>query len=88
MALAWTREQDGDHYGRPVYDYHAAGHGGNRTYHIVWAIDAGFGYTARNDAGYLTDRWGIQWARTLKNCKAYCEEIERKHRNGAPPTTD
>jgi hypothetical protein len=78
--LEWTRTRDGWHNGRPTYAYTAFSD--NRRYHIVWTYDHGgsFGYTARDQADhkYLTDRWGIVWARTLKNCKAACETIERK----------
>jgi hypothetical protein len=83
-VLTWTREQDGTHYGRPVYEYRAVSEG--RTYSIVWASDRGgtFGYTAtRKDASdrteYLTQRHGIHWARRLKHCKSQCEVIEKRH---------
>lgn len=79
--LTWTRERDGQHNGKPCYEYHATS--GTRVYHIVWAYDRGgtFGYTARdtNGEGYLTKGYGIHWARTLTRCKSLCEEIEREH---------
>lgn len=80
--LTWTRVPDGEHNGRPRYEYHATAH--DRTYHIVWAYDRGgsFGYSARNKEGPLTERHGIVWAKTLVNCKAACEQIERTHVNG------
>jgi hypothetical protein len=83
MTLTWTKKRDGEHNGRPVYEYKAVS--GDREYNIVWAYDHGgtFGYSAvrRNgpgDAKYLTERYGIHWARTLKSCKFYCEQIEAK----------
>lgn len=79
MPLVWTRQRDGEHNGKPSYEYHATAH--DRAYHIVWAYDHGgtFGYTARNAGGYITERHGIQWCRTLKNCKAACENLEGMH---------
>lgn len=83
-SLTYTRARDGEHRGKPCYEYTAVS--GDRTYHIVWASDHGgmFGYTAvrKNAAGqteYLTERWGIVWARTLKRCKEAIEKIERAH---------
>lgn len=75
-SLVWKRVRDGYHNGRPVYDYHASS--GDRRYHITWAYDHGgmFGYSAHGKDDYLTKRHGIIWARTLKFCKAACEEIE------------
>lgn len=82
--LKWRREQDGEHNGKPCYEYHATG-GGGREYDICWSCDRRFGYTAKRpgvgDEGrhqYLTERWGIHWAGTLRACKALCEEIEQK----------
>lgn len=74
--LVWRRERDGEHNGKPVYEYHA--NAGDRRYSIVWAYDRGgtFGYTARDGKGYLTDRHGIHWGRTLKFCKSQCQTIE------------
>jgi hypothetical protein len=79
--LTWERIRDGEHNGRPCYEYKAQS--GEREYHIVWAYDRGgsFGYTARNAEGYI-DRYGIVWARTLINCKAACEKIEKEQRYG------
>ena len=83
-TLVWTRTPDGEHNGRPTYEYTAVS--GDREYFITWAYDAGFGFTAvRRDpkkpgtVEYLTERHGIIWARTLKRCKFQCEEHERKH---------
>lgn len=80
MALVWTRTSDGDHNGRPVYEYEARE--GDRKFSIVWACDRGgmFGYTAyrRKPDGHsecLKDRSGITWGRTLKRCKEACEKI-------------
>jgi hypothetical protein len=77
--LVWTREQDGEHNGTPRYEYYATS--GDRVYHIVWASDRGgmFGYTARDKDDYIHGNYTITWARTLRNCKAACEEIEGKH---------
>lgn len=85
MSLTWTRKRDGQHNGKPCYEYHATS--GTRVYHIVWAYDRGgtFGYTARDTTGVeLTNRTcsNIVWARTLTRCKAQCEQIERQHANG------
>jgi hypothetical protein len=79
MPLVWTRERDGEHYGKPCYEYHARS--GDRVYHIVWAYDRGgtFGYTARDAKDYIHGNYTITWARTLKFCKAACEEIEGKY---------
>lgn len=81
--LEWKRERDGEHNGKPCYEYHATGKDGAK-YHIVWAYDHGgtFGYTAVASEGdetgncYLTKRHGIHWARTLTACKFLCNEIE------------
>jgi hypothetical protein len=88
-GLTYTRSQDGEHRGRPCYEYTATS--ADRTYNIVWASDHGgmFGYTAvRKDAEgrteYLTERSGIVWARTLKWCKAQIEKIERAHNDDVP----
>jgi len=75
MTLQWTRTRDGEHNGKPSYEYHATAE--DRTFHIVWAYDRGgtFGYTARGPGGYLTREHGIVWARTLTRCKEQCEKI-------------
>ncbi len=78
--LIWTRTRDGDHFGKPCYEYTATVE--SRIYSIVWACDHGgtFGFTARTvsniGSNYLTKRNGIHWCRTLKNCKAECQKIE------------
>lgn len=84
-ALTYTRQRDGEHNGKPVYEYTAVSE--DRTYHVVWAYDHGgmFGYTAiRKDAQgqteYLTARNGIHWARTLKSCKKCIDLIEEDYR--------
>lgn len=82
MPLQWTREQDGEHNGRPCYEYHATAEG--RTFHIVFAYDAGFGYTAvrKDEQGrteYLHRGYSVVWAKTLKRCKEQCEAINREH---------
>jgi hypothetical protein len=81
MSLVWTRTPDGEHNGRPRYEYHASV--GGRRYGIVWAYDHGgsFGYSAYGEDGPLTERHGIIWGRTLKFCKSACEAIEEKHAN-------
>lgn len=84
MPLVWTRSRDGEHNGKPCYEYAAVS--GDRQYHITWASDRGgtFGFTAfRRDPGkpnveYLTERWGIQWWGTLGRCKTQCELINAK----------
>ena len=79
--LTWIRTQDGEHRGRPCYDYNAAGKDGLRRYNITWACDHGgmFGYSAYDAKGEsLTPRGGIYWARTLTACKRLCNEIEDK----------
>jgi hypothetical protein len=87
VALVWTRSQDGEHNGRPTYEYHACAD--DREFFVTWAYDAGFGFTAvRRDpkkpgtVEYLTPRYGIQWSRTLKRCKAECERINAEKQNG------
>jgi hypothetical protein len=77
--LIWRRERDSEHNGRPTYEYLA--NVGDRRYSIVWAYDHGgtFGYSAYGAEGPLTKRHGIFWGRTLKFCKAACEEIERRY---------
>jgi hypothetical protein len=90
MPLTWTRTQDGEHNGKPCYEYHATCE--DRRYHIVWAYDHGgqFGYTAaRFNAHdgcteYLAKPecripHGITWAKTLKRCKQACEVIDAAH---------
>jgi hypothetical protein len=83
--LAWGQIPDGEHNGRPTYDYRATS--GDRTYHVTWAYDAGFGYTARDAKGYIHGHYSIVWARTLRACKARCEEIEKNY-DGPAPTVD
>lgn len=88
MSLVWTRSQDGEHNGKPCYEYSATAE--DREFCIVWAYDRGgsFGFTAvrrtkgKPDSEYLTKRWGIQWCRTLKRCKAECERINTENQNG------
>lgn len=85
MTLVWTRTQDGEHNGRPYYDYHATA--GDRAYWITYADNAGFGISAyrRRPDGTNEDigeRHGIHWCRTLKNCKARAEQWERNHHVG------
>lgn len=78
-TLTWTRKQDGEHNGRPCYDYDAVGKDGVR-YNITWAYDHGgtFGYTAYDAGGQQAHRGvSIQWAGTLGRCKDACEAIER-----------
>jgi len=82
MPLIWTRERDGEHYGKPCYEYHATAE--DRAYHIVWAIDAHFGISAyrRRPDGVnerLDYRSGIIWLRTLKACKARAERLETEN---------
>jgi hypothetical protein len=80
--LTWTRERDGEHFGKPIYEYTAKS--ADRTYHIVWASDYGgtFGYTARDATeGYIHGGHSITWGggRTLTRCKAACETIEERY---------
>lgn len=93
--LVWTRTKDGEHNGKPCYDYHATCE--DRTYHITWAYDAGFGYTATRENPYdkateylflpgCSRVHGISWARTLKRCKARCEEIDAAFLGKTLPT--
>ena len=81
-TLIWSRSRDGEHYGKPCYEYTACA--GDRKFNIVWAYDRGgsFGFTARNETDYLTDRNGIVWSRTLSRCKAECEKINKRYQNG------
>ena len=88
MALIWTRTPDGDHNGRPTYEYAACSKDRQVEFFITWAYDAGFGFTAvRRDpkkpgtVEYLTSRYGIQWVRTLRCCKAECEKINERYQN-------
>lgn len=75
-TLTWTRERDSEHNGRPTYEYRATGKDGVR-YHIVWAITAGFGYTAYDAGGDQVHKGvSIQWCRSLKACQERCEIIE------------
>jgi hypothetical protein len=87
--LIWTREQDGEHNGKPCYEYFAASKDRQCEYFVTWACDAGFGFTAiRRDPAkpgtveYLTARNGIQWAHTLTRCKAECEKINERYQSG------
>jgi hypothetical protein len=91
MALIWKRERDGEHNGKPCYEYSAASEDREVEFFIVWAYDRGgsFGFTAvRRDpkkpgtVEYLTERNGIQWSRTLTRCKAECEKINERYQNG------
>ena len=78
MSLTWIRTQDGNHNGRPVYDYDAIGVDGVK-YSITWAYDHGgtFGYTARDpDGKQLHPGYIICWSGSLKRCKDACEKIE------------
>ena len=87
MPLIWTRTRDGEHNGKPCYEYSATGADGTR-YSIVWAYDRGgsFGYTAYSPVGErLSPGVGIVWARRLGFCKDACEKIERTLRGRAPP---
>ena len=94
MSLVWTRERDGEHNGKPVYEYEACA--GNRKYRIVWAITVGFGLSAygrrpdgqneslnRHDGhdgrGGIAGYGGIVWCRTLKHCKARAEKLETEN---------
>jgi hypothetical protein len=72
--LVWTRTRDGEHNGKPCYEYHARSH--DRAYHVVWAYDRGFGFTARDAKTYIHDSYTIRWSGSLKRCKAACQEIE------------
>lgn len=93
VSLIWTRERDGEHNGKPCYEYRATCE--DRTYHIVWACDRGgvFGFTAvRQDAQGYTEYlplqengrapFGITWLRTLKRCKSACEQIDAREMMG------
>lgn len=84
--LEWTRTRDGEHNGRPCYEYDAVGKDGVR-YHITWAYDHGgqFGYSAYDAAGErLSPCFPITWARRLGLCKDGCEKIERSR--SIPPS--
>lgn len=82
MTLVWTRVQDGEHNGKPCYDYHATCE--NRMYHITYSYDGGFGFTARCNDKYLPlpdggrAPFGLTWLRTLTRCKAACEAIDKR----------
>lgn len=73
--LTWTREQDGEHNGKPCYDYHAELD--SVRYHITWAYDNGgqFGVSAYHDKGGRLTLSQIEWRRSRKNCFARAEEI-------------
>lgn len=73
--LTWTRTQDGDHNGKPCYDYNAELDG--IKYHITWAYDAGFGISAHGPHGGLTRHSNLEWRRSRKNCFARAEQIAR-----------
>lgn len=86
MTLQWTRTLAGHHNSRPLYEHNA--HASGISYSIVWASDAGFGYTAirRGTGGrnhYLSPTAayaiGITWCRTLRRCKEECERIEARY---------
>lgn len=72
----WIKRRDGEHNGRPRYEYTAI-HDGIK-YHIVWAIGVGFGYSisfaegGRRPPGVHRT---ISWAGTLKRCKEACEKF-------------
>ena len=91
MALIWKRERDGDYNDRPMYEYAACSEDRQVEFFITRSYDAGFGFTAvRRDpekpgtVEYLTPRYGIQWARTLRRCKAECEKINERYRTSRP----
>jgi len=74
MAQSIEAWLDGEHNGRPCYDYTAT-HGGLKFF-ITWASDAGFGYSISFADGRGKPDWAprrIVWCRTLKFCKASCE---------------
>lgn len=79
MPLTWTRARDGEHNGKPCYEYSATSE--DRTYHIVWAYDHGgsFGYTARDKTGYIHGNFTITWTRRLGFCKDACQKIEDRY---------
>lgn len=92
MTLQWTRTLAGHHNRRTLFEHNARASGID--YHIVWAYNAGFGYTAtRKGAGgevhYLSPTAAyaisITWCRTLKRCKEQCEIIEARY--GGQPRT-
>lgn len=73
--LTWTRELDGEHNGRPMYQYRARV--GAVRFSIVKSTDSGFGLSVFNETTreYLTPRHGISWLFTLKRCKAEADKI-------------
>lgn len=77
-GLEWTREIDGEHNGRPLYDYKATYKNGGRDlrFSIVTSTDAGFGISVYDNAAqcYLT-RIQIEWRRSRKNCFDRAVEI-------------
>lgn len=76
MPLVWTRSRDGEHNGKPCYEYHACAD--DRRFHIVWAGKFGFTASRYRDGKhveYLTERRNIHWAGTLSRCKAACDRI-------------
>ncbi len=80
--LTWIRTKDGEHRGKPCYDYNASGKDGKRRYHITWACDHGgtFGYSAYDaNGGPLTLRGNIHWCGALWACKEQCNKIEDKY---------
>ena len=81
MILNWKRIPDGEHNGRPVYEYEAVDNG--IRYHIYWSTDSGFGlsisyYDNRGDCPPDAS-YGIAWARTLTRCKALAEKYRKDH---------
>lgn len=75
MKLIWKRIPDGEHNGRPMYEYEAIDNG--IRYHIYRSTDAGFGLSISfaGGSGCPSDaRHGIMWLRTLYRCKAFAED--------------
>lgn len=73
-GLEWTREIDGEHNGRPLYDYKATYKNGGRNlrFHIVSSTDAGFGISVYDEVAQAPITNGlagsIEWRRSRKNC--------------------
>lgn len=77
MPLKWVRERDGQHNGRPMYDYSCTV--GHVRFHICSTTDAGFGLSIYDHKAqkYLLGH-GICWFGTLGRCKEQAEKINAK----------
>lgn len=79
-GLEWTRTRDGEHHGRPLYDYEAT-YKGRYRFAIVTSTDSGFGIAVYdNEKQDRVTTQQIEWRRTRKNCQDRAVAIMSKIR--------